>query len=82
MKIEFYGADWCRDCRRSKTFLANLKVEYDYRDVSQSAEDTRRAKELSGKTNIPVIRFEGGLVLVEPSNETLYHELKSRNIVS
>lgn len=82
MKVEFYGADWCSDCRRSKSLLTRLQVEFEYHDVSASAEDTRRAKEISGRTNIPVIRFEDGVFLVEPSDALLLEELRKRNIVA
>jgi mycoredoxin len=82
MKVEFYGADWCGDCRRSKSLLNRLQVEFEYHDVSSSPEDARRAKEISGKTNIPVIRFEDGVFLVEPSDALLLEELKKRSIVS
>lgn len=81
MEIEFYGADWCADCRRSKLLLTRLDVDFDYRDVSVSPEDTKRAKEISGKTNIPVIRFKDGVHLVEPSDAILLEELKKRNLV-
>ena len=82
MKVQFYGADWCSDCRRSKALLTRLSVEFEYHDVSASPEDTRRAKEISGRTNIPVIRFEDGAFLVEPSDALLLEELRKRNIVA
>lgn len=82
MEIEFYGADWCRDCRRSKALLTRLKVEFDYRDLSVSPEDTRRAKEISGRTNIPIIRFKDGTFLVEPTDAALLEELNKRNLVT
>ena len=28
-----YGADWCPDCRRAKSFLEENGIEYDYRDT-------------------------------------------------
>lgn len=82
MKVEFYGADWCSDCRRSKSLLIRMKVDFEYHDVSTNSEDTRRAKEISGKTNIPVIRFGDGTFIIEPSDEVLIEELRKRNIVT
>ena len=81
-EIEFYGADWCGDCRRSKSLLETLGVEYEMHDVEQSKENAEKAQEISGRTNIPVIRFQDGTHLVEPSDAILHAELKVRGIVS
>ena len=81
-EIEFYGADWCGDCRRSKSLLETLGVEYEMHDVEQSKENSEKAQEISGRTNIPVIRFKDGTHLVEPSDAILHAELKVRGIIS
>lgn len=81
-EITFYGADWCGDCRRSKALLEAVGVEYELKDVEQSAEFTEEAKEISGRTNIPVIVFKDGTHLVEPSDPELHAELKLRGLVS
>ncbi|MFM1845206.1 MAG: hypothetical protein RI917_524 [Actinomycetota bacterium] len=81
-EIEFYGADWCGDCRRSKSLLNTLGVEYDMFDVEQSKENAEQAQAISGRTNIPVIRFKDGTHLVEPSDAVLHAELKLRGLVS
>lgn len=80
-EIEFYGADWCGDCRRSKSLLNTLGVEYDMFDVAESKEYTDKAHEISGRTNIPVIKFADGAFLVEPSDAVLHAELKLRGII-
>jgi mycoredoxin len=76
-----YGADWCGDCRRSEALLKALHVEYEKKDVEQSAEFTEEAKAISGRTNIPVIVFSDGKHLVEPSDAELQAELKLRGII-
>lgn len=76
-----YGADWCGDCRRSEALLKALNVEYEKKDVEQSAEYTEEAKAISGRTNIPVIVFSDGQHLVEPSDAVLQAELKVRGII-
>ena len=81
-EIEFYGADWCSDCRRSKKLLETLGVEYQMFDVEQSAEYAEQAQEIAGRKNIPVIRFADGQHLVEPSDAVLHAELKLRGLVS
>ena len=81
-EIEFYGADWCGDCRRSKSLLNTLGVEYDMFDVEESKENADKAQAISGRTNIPVIKFAVGVHLVEPSDAVLHAELKIRGLVS
>lgn len=74
-KITLYGADWCIDCRRSKSVLDAEGVDYDYVDVEQSAEAADAAKAISGRTNIPVITFPDGSFQVEPSDAELRAKL-------
>jgi glutaredoxin-like protein len=70
-----YGADWCSDCRRSKSLLDGLGIDYDYVDVEESAEAADRAKAISGRINIPVIQFADGTFQVEPSDDALRGKL-------
>ena len=80
-KVIVYGADWCGDCRRSEALLKALNVEYEKRDVEQSAEYTEEARSISGRTNIPVILFADGKHLVEPSDPELHAELTFRGLI-
>ena len=73
--ITLYGADWCRDCRRSKAYLDREAVPYRYVDVEQSKEAADEALAISGRSSIPVIVFPDGSHLVEPSDETLKAKL-------
>ena len=80
-EVEFYGADWCGDCRRSKSLLNTLGVEYEMFDVEQSKELAEQAQAISGRTNIPVIVFADGKHLVEPSDADLHAELTIRGLI-
>ena len=80
-EVEYYGAQWCGDCRRSKSLLDTLEVNYDEFDVEQSKENAEKAQEISGRTNIPVIRFKDGTHLTEPSDAILHAELKVRGLI-
>ncbi|MDA0247349.1 MAG: glutaredoxin domain-containing protein [Actinobacteria bacterium] len=80
-EVEYYGAQWCGDCRRSRSLMDTLEVEYDVFDVEQSKENAEKAQEISGRTNIPVIRFKDGTHLVEPSDAILHAELKVRGLI-
>ena len=80
-EVEYYGAQWCGDCRRSRSLMDTLEVEYDVFDVEQSKENAEKAQEISGRTNIPVIRFKDGTHLVEPTDAILHAELKVRGLI-
>ena len=63
-----YGAEWCGDCRRSKSLLDRLEVDYDYVDLLLVEDGADRARAISGRTNIPVIVFPDNTHMVEPSD--------------
>ncbi len=76
MAITLYGTGWCSDCKRSKQFLGEQRVHYDYVDVD--ADPAGRAVvqgHNGGKDIIPTIVFDDGSVLVEPSNAELAAKL-------
>ena len=74
--ITVYGADWCPDCRRSKKFLLDNSIPFNWVDTDQdkAAEEFVKQKN-NGKRVIPTIIFEDGSFLVEPSNEALAEKL-------
>ncbi|MGP7961502.1 glutaredoxin family protein [Sanguibacter sp. A247] len=69
--ITMYGAGWCGDCTRAKALLDREGIEYTYVDVEHDEAARLRAIEIAGRQNIPVIVFEDGTHLVEPSNPEL-----------
>lgn len=81
-EVVYYGADWCRDCIRSKALLKKLDVEYEERNVEQVAAYAEEAQGISGRTNIPVIKFADGEFLVEPSDDELEKALAKRGLVA
>jgi glutaredoxin len=68
-KITLYGADWCGDCRRSKGYLDAHGVAYTYVDVDVDAAAKAMIETMTGAKSIPVIIFDDGSYLIEPSNE-------------
>ena len=68
MAITMYGADWCSDCRRTKSQLDGLGVDYEYIDIEKVVEGADKARSISGRTNIPVVVYPDGSHHVEPSN--------------
>lgn len=80
-EVTFYGADWCSDCRRSKSLLNTLGVDFDMKDVEQSADLAAEAEAVAGRKNIPVVVFADGEVMVEPSDADLHAALSKRELI-
>ncbi len=81
-KITLYGAEWCPDCKRSRSLLDSLKVKYSYIDIDNvkgASEEVARLN--NGLKSIPTILFEDDSKLVEPSNPELLSKLKEVKII-
>lgn len=71
-----YGTTWCPDCKRSKKFLGEHRIQYAWVDVDKDEQALARIEEINkGKQIIPTIVFGDGSVLVEPSNAELAAKL-------
>ena len=81
-KVTMYGAEWCGDCRRSKKFLDANNVEYTYIDVEADESASEKVIEINGgQRSIPVIIFEDGTHMTEPSDNDLKEKLESLSIL-
>ena len=77
-----YGADWCGDCRRSKRLLEELNVEYTLIDVDADLSAADKVIEINdGAKSIPVLVFQDGTHLTEPSDNDLKAKLQSLSII-
>lgn len=75
--ITMYGAEWCGDCRRSTALLKELGVEYTYINLEETPEATEKVVEINGGAqSIPVIVFDDGTHLTEPSDPALRAKLE------
>jgi len=75
-QITVYGAPWCPDCRRSKTFLMEQRIPFTWVDIDTDADGLRFVEELQhGGRTIPTIVFPDGSHLLEPSNAELAEKL-------
>ncbi len=75
--IILYGADWCPDCRKSKSFLDDNNINYQFIDTDKNAWSIPIITKLNnGKRRIPTIIINDDIVLVEPENEELRQTLK------
>jgi len=77
-----YGADWCGDCRRSKRFMEENDVAFTYIDVEKDLSAADKVVEINGGAkSIPVIVFEDGTHLTEPSDNDLKAKLEALAIL-
>ncbi|MGV3713190.1 glutaredoxin domain-containing protein [Pseudolysinimonas sp.] len=79
--LRVYGADWCRDCLRTKRQLDGLGVPYDYIDVERIEGAAEEARGISGRTNIPVVVFPDGSHQVEPADADVAAKLRELAIL-
>ncbi|MHA2226153.1 MAG: FAD-dependent oxidoreductase [Candidatus Hodarchaeales archaeon] len=86
--VNVYGANWCSDCRRTKKYLGEQRIHYNWFDIE---EDTPKGKanydfvlsaneKITGKLKrkIPVVEIienESQDLLIEPSNYSLAEKL-------
>ncbi|MDE0079356.1 MAG: FAD-dependent oxidoreductase [Caldilineaceae bacterium] len=81
--IVVYGAFWCPDCRRSKQFLGEHRIPYQWVNIEEDADAEQRVIEMNdGRRIIPTILFADGSRLVEPSNAELAAKLGLRTTAS
>jgi thioredoxin reductase (NADPH) len=74
--IKMYGTVWCSDCKRTKKFFGEQRVHYDFIDIDENPDGAKVVEEVNdGKQIIPVLIFEDGSNLVEPSNAELAEKL-------
>ena len=81
--ITVYGAHWCPDCRRSKQFLGEHQIPYNWVNIEEDPEAERLVIEKNeGKRIIPTIVFSDDTFLVEPTNAELAAKLGLRTKAS
>jgi thioredoxin reductase (NADPH) len=79
LHMTVYGAPWCPDCRRSKKFLAEHRIPYNWVDIDQDPDAlayVERAQ--NGGRTIPMIVFPDGSRLLEPGDDELATKLGLR----
>ena len=67
--LTLYGTQWCSDCKRTKQFLGEQRVRYNWVDVESDPDGLAFIEQAQdGGHSVPTLRFDDGTVLVEPSN--------------
>ena len=79
--LTMFGADWCSDCRRTKRQLESLGVAFDYVDLDAQPAAAEVAREISGRTNIPVVVYPDATHHVEPSNADVEEKLRELALI-
>ncbi|HWS50992.1 MAG TPA: glutaredoxin domain-containing protein [Microbacterium sp.] len=79
--ITVFGADWCRDCIRTKKQLDQLGVEYTYIDLVAEPAAADVARDISGRMNIPVVVYPDASHHVEPSNSDVESKLRELALI-
>ncbi len=84
--VRFYATTWCHDCARSKSFLDNKKIPYEYINIDEVPDAAEKVVEINnGMRSIPTIVFPNGDVLVEPSDDKLNEaidRMSNENVLS
>jgi thioredoxin reductase (NADPH) len=74
--IRVYGASWCPDCRRTKRFLGDQRISFEWHDIEVDPDGVRTVQERNDGNNIiPTIIFPDSSHLSEPSNEELAEKI-------
>jgi glutaredoxin len=80
-KVKVYGADWCKDTKRTLALLDNLEVAYDYVNVEKDEEASRWVKEQNnGRERKPTVKI-GERVLPVPDDGELESALREQGLV-
>ena len=79
--LTMFGAQWCSDCRRTKKQLDDLGVAYRYVDLESDPSAADVARDISGRTNIPVVLYPDASHHVEPSNADVESKLRELNLI-
>jgi thioredoxin reductase (NADPH) len=67
-EITVYGAPWCPDSRRTKRFLGEARVDFEWVDVEEDPDAVAFVRRQSaGKLTIPTVVLGDGVALVAPS---------------
>ena len=74
--IRLYGTDWCSDCKRSKKFLGEQRIQYEYINIEHDQDGQAFVQKVQdGGMSIPTIVFDDESTLIEPSNSQLAAKL-------
>jgi len=62
-KVKLYGLPTCPICRRTKKYLDDEGIDYEYLDVSANRDFAKEMIIKSGQKTVPVIEIEGEIII-------------------
>ena len=69
--VQLFGADWCPDCRRAKSFLRDNSINFQFIDVDKHNWATQKIEEINnGKRIIPTVLIDD-IAYTNPDNVKL-----------
>ena len=75
-QLTIYGTTWCGDCKRTKQFLGEQRIQYNWVDVEEDPKGLAFIEQAqNGGHQVPTLLFPDGSVLVEPGNPELAEKL-------
>ncbi len=75
--IIMYGTVWCSDCTRSRNFLDEHQIPYEWINIDKDQQAEQWVKQVNGGCrSVPTILFPDSSILVEPTNRQLAEKLK------
>jgi len=75
-RVIMYGADWCPDCRRAKSFLHDNHINFQYIAIDELEWAAEAVESINnGKRTIPTILIDG-TTYTNPDNPTLRAALR------
>jgi glutaredoxin 3 len=62
-KVKLYAISTCSYCKKTKAFLDDNKIQYEYYDVGTDKERRDEMMDKSGQMSVPVIDVGGKIVI-------------------
>ena len=80
-RVKVYGADWCRDTRRTLKHLDSLGVAYDYVNIEQDEQAARWVREQNDdKERKPIVKL-GEQILSVPTDKEIESALRENSLI-
>jgi glutaredoxin len=74
--ITVYGVTWCGDCRRTRRFLNEHGIHFEWIDIDLDKKGEQFVlKTNRGYRSVPTLVFGDGTTLTEPSTDSLARKL-------
>lgn len=75
--LKIYTTSWCGDCKRSKAWLNAHEIIFEEIDVEKDKKAMEYIQKINaGLKSVPVLIFEDGTILIEPTSQQLSEKLK------